>query len=172
MQYASKCPLNSLFIDGYLYILFSDFNDLCCNNCQFRPANYTCRPASSECDIAEVCSGTSGNCPPDSYKDDLTNCGNGMQCASGQCTSRDAQCLARGTTSNIKKACGSYDGCQVTCQHPTSSMMCIEFPGYFLDGTPCGIGGICKAGKCNLDNFGKSFEHNTYPIYSMTLCRK
>ncbi|CAO3700722.1 unnamed protein product [Rhizopus microsporus] len=135
-----------------------DFNDLCCNNCQFRPANYTCRPASSECDIAEVCSGTSGNCPPDSYKDDLTNCGNGMQCASGQCTSRDAQCLARGTTSNIKKACGSYDGCQVTCQHPTSSMMCIEFPGYFLDGTPCGIGGICKAGKCNLDNFGNNVK--------------
>ncbi|KAG1057461.1 hypothetical protein G6F43_000711 [Rhizopus delemar] len=136
-----------------------DFNDLCCNNCQFRPANYTCRPASTECDIAEVCSGTSGDCPADKYKDDLTNCGNGLQCASGQCTSRDTQCLSRGTTYNIKKACGAYDGCQVTCQDPSSSFACITFPGYFTDGTPCGVGGVCNSGKCDISNFGNNVKN-------------
>ncbi|KAI7899377.1 Metallo-peptidase family M12B Reprolysin-like-domain-containing protein [Cokeromyces recurvatus] len=136
-----------------------DFNDLCCNNCQLRPANYTCRPASTECDIAEVCSGTSGDCPPDKYKDDMTSCGNGLQCASGLCTSRDAQCIARGSTYDITKACGADNGCQVTCQDPRSALACIQFPGYFVDGTPCGIGGVCKSGQCNTDNFGNNVKN-------------
>ncbi|KAI9269842.1 Metallo-peptidase family M12-domain-containing protein [Sporodiniella umbellata] len=138
--------------------LCDDLNDLCCTNCQFRPANYTCRPASTECDIAEVCLGNSGDCPEDKYKDDLTNCGNGLQCASGQCTSRDAQCISRGTTYHIQKSCSNYDGCQVTCQDPSSSFACIAFPGYFSDGTPCGIGGVCNAGKCDLKNFGNNIN--------------
>ena len=124
-----------------------------------RPANYTCRAASSECDIAEVCSGTSGNCPPDKYKDDLTSCTGGMQCASGQCTSRDAQCVARGTSYNMKKACGGDSGCQVSCQDPRSALSCIIFPGAFTDGTPCGIGGVCKQGSCNSDNFGGNVKN-------------
>ncbi|KAI8079512.1 Metallo-peptidase family M12-domain-containing protein [Gilbertella persicaria] len=133
-----------------------DFNDLCCNNCQLRPANYTCRPASGECDVAEVCSGTSGDCPSDKYKDDLTSCSNGMKCASGQCTSRDAQCVARGTTSNIKKSCGADNGCAMSCQNPSSALSCIIFPGNFMDGTPCGIGGVCKSGSCDESNFGNN----------------
>ncbi|KAI9485216.1 MAG: Metallo-peptidase family M12B Reprolysin-like-domain-containing protein [Benjaminiella poitrasii] len=136
-----------------------DFNDLCCINCQLRPANYTCRPASTECDIAEVCSGTSGDCPPDKYKDDLTSCGNGLQCASGQCISRDSQCVARGTAYNMTKACGADNGCQVTCQDPRSALSCIQFPGFFVDGTPCGIGGVCKSGQCNTDNFGNNVKN-------------
>ncbi|GAA5814109.1 hypothetical protein MFLAVUS_007599 [Mucor flavus] len=136
-----------------------DFNDLCCNNCQIRPANYTCRPASTECDIAEVCSGSTGDCPPDKYKDDLTGCSNGLKCASGQCTSRDSQCVARGVSSGIKKSCGSESGCQLTCQDPRSSFSCIMFPGNFIDGTPCGVASTCKAGKCNSDNFGNNAKN-------------
>lgn len=98
--------------------------------------------------------GTSGNCPVDKYKDDLTSCGSGLQCASGQCTSRDAQCVARGATMSIKKSCSALSDCEVSCQNPQSSMSCITFPGYFTDGTPCGVGGICKTGKCNSDNAG------------------
>ncbi|KAI7895890.1 Metallo-peptidase family M12B Reprolysin-like-domain-containing protein [Mucor mucedo] len=131
-----------------------DFNDLCCTGCQLRPANYTCRAASTECDLAEVCSGTSGDCPVDKYKDDLTSCSNGNKCASGQCTSRDAQCVARGVSMNMKKACSSQSGCEVTCQDPRSSMSCTVFPGYFVDGTPCGVGSVCKSGQCNSDNAG------------------
>ncbi|CAO0803694.1 unnamed protein product [Mucor circinelloides] len=136
-----------------------DFNDLCCNNCQVRPANYTCRPASTECDIAEVCSGTSGDCPEDKYKDDLTSCGNGLQCASGQCTSRNTQCVSRGSSMNITKACGADNGCGVTCQSPGSAMSCYQFPGYFVDGTPCGLGGVCKAGSCDSSNFGNNAKN-------------
>lgn len=121
-----------------------------------RPANYTCRPASGECDLSEVCSGTSGNCPPDKYKDDLTSCSNGMQCASGQCTSRDQQCVARGVSYNMKKACSGDNGCQVSCQNPQSALSCIVFPGSFTDGTPCGVGGVCSQGSCNTSNFGNN----------------
>lgn len=148
-----------IHIRFYQLICGSDSNDLCCNNCQYRPANYTCRAASTECDLAEVCSGTTGDCPEDKYKDDLISCGNGLQCASGQCTSRNTQCVSRGTTYNIKKACGAYDGCQVTCQDPSSSFACITFPGYFSDGTPCGIGGVCNSGKCDLKNFGNNINN-------------
>lgn len=55
---------------------------------------------------------------------------------------------------NIQKACGSQSGCEVTCQNPQSSMSCTVFPGSFTDGTPCGIGGVCNSGKCDLDNAG------------------
>ncbi|KAG0749288.1 hypothetical protein G6F57_003352 [Rhizopus arrhizus] len=136
-----------------------DVNDLCCDSCQFRPANYTCRAALTECDIAEVCSGTSGDCPSDSYKEDSTSCGNGLQCASGQCTSRDSQCLSRGTTYNITRACGAYSGCQVTCQDPRTSLACITFPGYFSDGTSCGIGGVCRSGRCSTDNVANNVRN-------------
>ncbi|KAI8982146.1 Metallo-peptidase family M12B Reprolysin-like-domain-containing protein [Mycotypha africana] len=136
-----------------------DFNDGCCNNCQLRPANYTCRPASTVCDIPEVCSGTSGDCPEDKFKDDLSSCGNGLQCASGQCTSRNTQCAARGVTYSITKACAADNGCQITCQDPRSALSCIQFPGAFIDGTPCGIGGICKAGSCNNENLGNNIKN-------------
>lgn len=93
------------------------------------------------------------------YKEDLTSCGNGLQCASGQCTSRDQQCLSRGTTYNIRKACGATNGCQVTCQDPSSSFACITFPGSFVDGTSCGIGGVCSSGKCSSENFGNNVKN-------------
>lgn len=140
------------------FFFFSDFNDLCCNNCQVRPANYTCRAASTECDIPEVCDGISGKCPEDKYKDDLTSCGNGLQCASGQCTSRDKQCQARGTSYNITKACGGDSSCSVTCQYG-SAFSCIQFPGYFTDGTPCGVAGVCKSGTCNTDNAANNVKN-------------
>jgi hypothetical protein len=79
-----------------------------------------------------------------------------MQCASGQCTSRDQQCVARGATYNMKKACSGDNGCQVSCQNPQSALSCIVFPGSFTDGTPCGVGGVCKAGSCNTSNFGNN----------------
>lgn len=89
----------------------------------------------------------------------MTSCSNGLKCASGQCTSRDAQCVARGATQNIRKSCGADSGCQISCQDPRSSLSCIIFPGYFLDGTPCGVASTCKAGKCNSDNFGNNAKN-------------
>ncbi|CAO3599534.1 unnamed protein product [Absidia cylindrospora] len=139
-----------------------DYNDLCCSNCQIRPANYECRPSSGSCDTAEVCDGTSGNCPADKFKDDGSDCGNGLQCASGQCTSRDVQCRSRGSAMNITRACGGMTGsgsCQMSCADPHGFASCYIFTGNFLDGTPCGVGGSCKQGSCSLDNFGSNAKN-------------
>ncbi|KAI8992463.1 Metallo-peptidase family M12-domain-containing protein [Pilobolus umbonatus] len=126
-------------------------------DCQFRPSNYTCRAATNACDLPEVCPGTSGDCPPDIYEPDLKDCGNGLQCASGSCTSRDAQCAARGVDRGISRACGSHkSSCQVICQDGNSNFNCVAYPGAFVDGTPCGLGGTCKAGSCSMENFGNN----------------
>src|ERR1700731_3520660 len=45
----------------------SDYNDMCCNQCQLRPSSYQCRPAISNCDIAEYCTGNSSSCPTDKH---------------------------------------------------------------------------------------------------------
>jgi hypothetical protein len=38
----------------------------CCTNlCEYRVAGATCRPAGGPCDVAETCTGTSGDCPAD-----------------------------------------------------------------------------------------------------------
>ncbi|KAI8377741.1 Metallo-peptidase family M12-domain-containing protein [Radiomyces spectabilis] len=137
-----------------------DYNDLCCDKCQIRPSSYVCRPAASECDLEEKCPGDSGVCPPDKYKDDTSSCGNGMQCASGQCTSRDQQCRARGVSMNVTRACSAASGsCVLTCAYNGGLGTCLQFNGYFLDGTSCGIGGTCKNGHCDLQNFGSNVKN-------------
>lgn len=57
---------------------------------------------------------------------------------------------------NITKACGSDSSCSVICQAPGSALSCYHFPGYFVDGTPCGVGGTCKSGSCDSSNFGNN----------------
>ncbi|KAG0169355.1 hypothetical protein DFQ30_003702 [Apophysomyces sp. BC1015] len=136
-----------------------DANSLCCDKCQIRPANYTCRPATDTCDIEEKCTGTAASCPPDKHVDDGSKCGDNLQCASGKCTSRDVQCKARGSAMNVTAACSSGSGsCSLICNNPRG-FGCYEFTGSFIDGTPCGIGGACKDGRCNLDNFGTNAKN-------------
>ncbi|KAI9314605.1 Metallo-peptidase family M12-domain-containing protein [Dichotomocladium elegans] len=136
-----------------------DSTDLCCSQCQFKAKDTVCRSAASECDTQEVCSGTSGDCPPDTYKTDGSSCSNNMQCASGQCTSRDAQCRQRGTSMNVTRSCTSMSGsCELICDRP-GGLGCLIFNGNFLDGTPCGLGGTCKGGTCSMDNFGDNAKN-------------
>ncbi|CAG8501757.1 3164_t:CDS:10 [Acaulospora morrowiae] len=128
-----------------------DLNDMCCTNCSYKPANTICRPSSSECDIVEYCNGTSGVCPSDAHVADGTSCGNssGLACANGQCTSRDLQCLQRGSRMGVTKACASDSGsCAILCADPSSSNTCLQMTGNFIDGTPCGFGGTCSQGNC------------------------
>ncbi|OAD81014.1 hypothetical protein PHYBLDRAFT_87709, partial [Phycomyces blakesleeanus NRRL 1555(-)] len=126
-----------------------DYNDLCCNKCQLRPSTYSCRPASTECDIEEYCTGNSSSCPTDLYSPNGASCGNGLQCASGQCTSRDTQCKSRGSSLNVTSSCSSASSeCQLYCNNP-DGLGCLVFNGQFLDGTSCGSGGYCKSGSCD-----------------------
>ncbi|KAK4516029.1 carnitine O-acetyltransferase yat1 [Mucor velutinosus] len=135
-----------------------DTNEGCCRQCQIRPKNDLCRPASNPCDIAEYCSGTSAECPVDTSMRDGTSCGpGGLKCASGQCTSRDEQCLSRGYVLNITRSCiKNNEECKLLCNSPDSEK-CLIFSGNFIDGTPCGFGGRCFAGEChNGDAIGSS----------------
>ncbi|CAO3644307.1 unnamed protein product [Cunninghamella blakesleeana] len=127
-----------------------DANDACCNQCQFQPSTYQCRPATSNCDIPEYCSGSSGSCPKNTYRTDGESCGtNGLVCASGQCTSRSLQCQYRGSTLNITRACPNSNSCQLSCSNP-SGTGCLSFNGYVIDGTPCGsLNGKCRTGTCD-----------------------
>ncbi|KAG2217555.1 hypothetical protein INT45_006722, partial [Circinella minor] len=150
-QNSSCCDSSTCkFING---ATCDDTTDLCCDNCQLRPQNTVCREAQSECDIPEHCDGTTGDCPADAYVDDGTSCGNGssngLQCASGQCTSRDQQCRERGSELSITSSCSAMGStCQIACSS-SSGFGCTIFNGNFLDGTPCGTGGRCKDGSCD-----------------------
>ncbi|RCH85526.1 hypothetical protein CU098_005984, partial [Rhizopus stolonifer] len=124
-------------------------DDGCCHNCQIRPKTHMCRAAATPCDVSEYCTGDSPICPNDRYLRDGTICGlNGLKCASGQCTSRDEQCLSRGFVMNITQSCRTNnEECKLLCNSPDSDK-CLIFSGNFIDGTPCGFGGRCHDGDC------------------------
>jgi hypothetical protein len=131
-------------------------------NCQMKSQGQVCRQAISECDIQEVCTGTSATCPPDQRVANQTPCkgttlagsnvtaaSTGLECANGVCTSRDLQCQQQDRP-GITKQCGASNSCDLTCNDPSgSSLNCMQIPGvFFLDGTSCGFGGTCTSGQC------------------------
>ena len=124
-----------------------DSNEDCCKGCQFAPSNTVCRASTGVCDPQETCSGTNATCPPDQTAPDGQSCGNSLQCASGQCTSRDQQCktlMGSYTTNNDTYACNSQD-CTLSCASPSFGPgTCYSMQQNFLDGTPCGGGGSCS----------------------------
>ncbi|XP_066116657.1 disintegrin and metalloproteinase domain-containing protein 1a-like, partial [Saccopteryx bilineata] len=64
----------------------------CCNlSCQFLPEGTNCRPAQGVCDLPEYCSGTSGECPANTYMQDGTPCGLDF-CVDGECRSQSVHC--------------------------------------------------------------------------------
>ncbi|KAL9101638.1 MAG: hypothetical protein Q9163_003113 [Psora crenata] len=131
-----------------------DSNENCCNGCQFASGGTVCRASTSECDPQEVCSGSNATCPVDLSAPDGQRCGNSsrhLQCASGQCTSRDQQCktlMGSYTTNNDTHACNSQD-CTLSCASPEFGPgVCYSMQQNFLDGTICGGGGRCDNGQC------------------------
>ncbi|KAJ2611769.1 hypothetical protein EV177_003329 [Coemansia sp. RSA 1804] len=137
----------------------ADANDLCCSQCKVMAKDSVCRPKYSECDIAEICDGVSAECPADKHVDDGSACGNntqdGLKCASGQCTSRDAQCAARGGADGYTKRCTlnlAGDLCDFQCADPKNALGCVFMSGSFIDGTDCGFHARCKGGSCKGEN--------------------
>ncbi|KAJ5679306.1 Disintegrin and metalloproteinase domain-containing protein B [Penicillium macrosclerotiorum] len=144
-----------------------DSNDSCCSSCQYTSAGTVCRASTSVCDIAETCTGNSSTCPDDQYKDDGSSCGSsgqGLTCASGQCTSRDYQCRSvMGTlvNSNNTWACENTvdPSCSLVCAAPAGvtkypAGTCIGLNQNYLDGTPCDSGGKCYSGQCKGSSVG------------------
>ncbi|KAJ9141844.1 Disintegrin and metalloproteinase domain-containing protein B [Pleurostoma richardsiae] len=135
-------------------------NEECCTSqCQFASNGTVCRSSTGVCDPAETCTGSSSACPADVNAPDGTSCGSGsLQCASGQCTSRDLQCktlMGSLTTGNDTYACSSQ-GCQLSCASPEfGANVCYTMMQNFLDGTPCQGGGRCNNGNCDGSSLGK-----------------
>lgn len=134
-----------------------DSNEDCCRSCQFATAGTVCRASTGQCDPQETCSGNSSSCPTDKTEPDGTGCGNNLQCASGQCTSRDQQCksvMGSYTQGNDTYACDS-SGCAISCASPEFGYgVCYGLQQNFLDGTVCGGGGRCSNGQCKGSTFG------------------
>lgn len=127
--------------------------DCCTSTCQYSGNGIICRASTGTCDPAEVCSGSSATCPPDTTAPDGTSCGNSssLSCASGQCTSRDLQCktlMGSYTQGNDTYACSS-SGCQISCASPEfGANVCYSMQQNFVDGTSCQGGGRCSNGQC------------------------
>ncbi|XP_063421793.1 disintegrin and metalloproteinase domain-containing protein unc-71-like isoform X6 [Mytilus trossulus] len=65
----------------------------CCYNCTFLPQQYVCRERSTECDVPELCTGFSGECPSNNYIQDGHPCKNSSGfCQSGICPTMALQC--------------------------------------------------------------------------------
>ena len=147
----NKCcdPKTCKFASGA--VCDSSNEDCCTGECKFASNGTVCRASTGVCDIAEVCPGDRASCPEDKHKTDGDSCGNNLNCASGQCTSRDLQCRSMTSSlsgANNTKACPD-SGCLLACQSPDMSPgQCITFNQNFLDGTSCGSGGKCSNGSC------------------------
>ncbi|XP_049320675.1 disintegrin and metalloproteinase domain-containing protein 11 isoform X6 [Astyanax mexicanus] len=70
-------------------------NGLCCNRCRYEQRGIMCRDAVNDCDVPEMCTGDSSQCPPNVHKLDGYTCDAGQgRCYGGRCKTRDAQCQA------------------------------------------------------------------------------
>lgn len=131
-----------------------DSNGRCCQNCQLLPAKTICRASNGDCDLQEVCDGSTSTCPANRAVADGKSCkaadGSTLACASGQCTSRSQQCkdvfdYSKSPTSDAtcKMATNGSNACLITCQLPGSQNSCQQLHQNYLDGTPCEILGFC-----------------------------
>ncbi|XP_072751322.1 disintegrin and metalloproteinase domain-containing protein unc-71 isoform X1 [Anoplolepis gracilipes] len=65
----------------------------CCSNCKLRARGVICRESMNECDLPEMCSGNTGQCPPDVFKKNGSPCSNNAgSCFNGVCPALDLQC--------------------------------------------------------------------------------
>ena len=142
--------------------------DCCTSSCQFASNGTVCRESTGDCDYEEKCPGDAARCPTDEHADDGEDCGNGLECAGGQCTSRDLQCqniVGEMGAANDTGACPTEDTlCQVACTMPDRGSGCVLYNQNFLDGTPCGSNGRCQDGTCEgnstLGQIGNWFDRN------------
>ncbi|XP_027760927.1 disintegrin and metalloproteinase domain-containing protein 28 [Empidonax traillii] len=67
----------------------------CCENCQYKKSGAVCRAVKDDCDLAEMCSGSSASCPSDRFRVNGHPCNFGEgYCYMGKCPTRDSQCKA------------------------------------------------------------------------------
>ena len=189
----------------------SPLHDGCCTDkCQIIEASkgQVCLTSKDPCQVASICDGVSAVCPPRKMLPDGTPCNStstettsisiakdpsGLQCASGVCTSRDAQCRLIGRRSSIIGACpfeniGLFNECALLCQTSGGGVSrkgvkgdmnqnqrdlkgnaCVYLDASFIDGTPC-TGGFCYSGQCSGGTMSRvSSWFTSHQTFSWTL---
>uniref|UniRef100_A0A6B2F5N9 Disintegrin domain-containing protein n=1 Tax=Bothriechis nigroviridis TaxID=88079 RepID=A0A6B2F5N9_BOTNI len=67
----------------------------CCEKCQFKTAGELCRAAKDDCDLPELCTGQSAECPMNHFHKDGHPCQNNLgYCFRGTCPTLTNQCIA------------------------------------------------------------------------------
>ncbi|KDO24849.1 hypothetical protein SPRG_09681 [Saprolegnia parasitica CBS 223.65] len=106
----AKCPGQSCTNGG---ACDDDANDYCNDKAEcisaFKPSTTVCRPSGGQCDVAEMCTGSSGACPIDSYAPPTMACSG--SCNGGPC---DGQDYCDGFGSCIDKFLPSTTVCRVS----------------------------------------------------------
>ena len=128
--------------------------DPCCNDAGtgFKSAGTVCRAASeTTCDIQEVCTGSSGSCPPDALADAGVSCSSwptGGMCYSGRCHAPLGCSWAQSYPYFFE---ARRDECAEICANvdlvanPNSGYSWQSSGVYAPNGTPCGDGKQCIA---------------------------
>uniref|UniRef100_A0A194APN6 Metalloproteinase type III 3 n=1 Tax=Agkistrodon piscivorus TaxID=8715 RepID=A0A194APN6_9SAUR len=152
----------------------------CCEQCKFTRAGNVCRPARSECDIAESCTGQSADCPTDDFHRNGQPCLNNFgYCYNGMCPIMYHQCYAlwgQGATVgqdacfDINESgqadfyCRKENGVNIPCAHEDvkcGRLFCKvnNFPcrheysddGMVDQGTKCEDGKVCNSNRQCVD---------------------
>ncbi|XP_030623982.1 zinc metalloproteinase-disintegrin-like brevilysin H2a [Chanos chanos] len=120
----------------------------CCKKCKFLPLWRECRQSRGECDLPEYCTGTSAQCPEDTFVQDGLPCKNHTgYCYAGQCPRRVDQCVSLWGNDTEDAADVCYDlnlhGTNYSyCKHPTSE----DYVGCSQKDVMCGSL-FCSGGK-------------------------
>ncbi len=112
--------------------------------CELLPANRgaVCRPAASECDLPEACTGATIECPSDQFTP------TGTPCTSDDNPCTNDVCNGQGACTHPPLAAGvpcSSDNNECTADVCNATGQCTHPP---LSNTPCGTGQTCCNGVC------------------------
>ncbi|XP_062522366.1 zinc metalloproteinase-disintegrin-like lachestatin-2 isoform X1 [Corticium candelabrum] len=118
----------------------------CTSDCKFESQGTVCRENTTVCDIEEVCTGSSYECPENVQLSDLTPCGAEAVCFRGRCETHDEQCReiwgdgatkADSSCYNTFNILGNVDG---NCGKSSSFIACN------VSDVQCGVL-MCQGGK-------------------------
>src|SRR2546422_8904122 len=100
---------------------------------EYKAASVTCRASAGQCDVAEMCTGTSGTCPADAFATSSTHCTGTSQ--SGACDD-DAADHCTGSSNTCVDA---YKAASVTCRASAG---------------PCDVAETCTGTSCTCSAAG------------------
>jgi reprolysin (M12B) family zinc metalloprotease/disintegrin/thrombospondin type 3 repeat protein len=135
----------------------SDFNDGCCQDCKVVPAEAkaVCRSARSSCDIEEICTGISKDCPADTFKTAALSCvdagGNAGACYFGECRSRATQCEQIAQQIADQGGADNLSGPGPRCEASCDEVVCGSGPNScttITGGPRVPDGVLCAGGQC------------------------